>query len=166
MCDLPQTTTSALRAPQSIMGSAGPSRPNRAQNHTTGGVPVEWEAVQVPSWLPHASSPNAAPRPQTPVSGRGNGVAGSPGGETGPKDSYSTRHRNVDAVGKPGHITHNRGAAQLGSGAQALILGPTVPHLGLTGKQQRIRLCLLLPSSCSGILSKSPCTSAPQSPGV
>lgn len=33
MCDLPQTTTSALRAPQSIMGSAGPSWPNRAQNH-------------------------------------------------------------------------------------------------------------------------------------
>lgn len=115
-----------------LLGPIGPK--------TTPLVSCRWSGKpsRYPPGSSQASSPNVAPRPQTPVSGRGNGVAGSPGGETGPKDSHSMRHGNVDAAGTPGHVAHNPGAAGLGSSARALILGPTLPHLGVTGSSSRL----------------------------
>lgn len=159
-CVTPQTTTSALRASQSIMGRAGPSRPNRTQNHTTGVVPVEWEAFQAPSWLP---SCQLAQRCTTVLSPGEETVwlAAQEGRRTQGQPQHETRERGRSGQTWPRHIQPRCCGA--GDSAQALTLGPTFSRLGLTGRQQRVRLCLLLPSSRSGILQIALylCTSAP-----
>lgn len=162
----PQTTTSSLRASQSIMGRAGPSRPNRAQNHTTGVVPVEREAFQVPSWL--LSGQLAQRRTTAPDSclweRKWCGWQPRRGDRTQGQPQHETRECGCSGHTWPRCTQPRRcGAGEQCPGSDP---GANAPPPRGNGKQQQVGLCLLLPSSRSGILSKSPCTSAPQSPGV
>lgn len=123
--------------------------------HHDSGVTPHW----CPPGSPRSSSPNTAPRPQTPVSGRGKAVAASPGGETGPPGTAaaqdrSLRHSEQTQCESSHTNTSESCKAWRQDLAQALVLGLTFPAPGYNWEANRA-LDTLLPSTRSGNLSNS-----------